>query len=476
LSAALDALLAQAQASSGRCAARLRQHVLAQLLCLGRHTVTGLLCTAGRPFGDWSADYRLYARQRVAPAALFGVVRRAVAAQLAPGLPFVAALDDSIHRKRGRKIPGTAWRRDPLSPPFAVNWTWGERVLQLAALLPLTDEGLARALPIQYGPAPSATRPRRTAPPAAWADYRHQRQVLNLNRQGRQQVEHLRAQLDQERPGEALWIVSDGRFTNRTLLKNPPAGVTFIGRVRADAKLYDPPTPVDRGPRGGRPRTYGAARPTPAQVRTDESHPWQLVRAFAAGRTHAFRIKTLGPLRWRATGALDLRLIVIAPLSYRLTQHGQLLYRQPAYLLCTDPAAPLERVLQAYLWRWDIEVNFRDEKTVLGVGQAQVRNPHAVTTLPATAVAAYALLHLAAVQAFGPRGFPTGLPPPAWRRREPPRRATTMKLLNQLRWELWSHAIATTHLEHFPAATPANHKSPKPPPNPATSVFYAQTG
>lgn len=475
MSQALDELIAQAQATSGRCENRLRAHLLSQLLCLGRHTITGLLCTAGRPFDDWSADYRLYARARVDPEALFGVARRAWAARVPQDAPLVVALDDSIQRKRGRKIPGTAWRRDPLSPPFALNWAWSQRVLQLSGLLPLNAEGLARALPIDYEQAPSATRPRQNAPPQAWSDYRQQQRVLNINAQARQRIERLRDHLQQEQPGRRPWIVVDGRFTNGTLLKHPPAGVTFIGRVRGDAKLAAPPA-GSVGPRGGRPRLYGAALPTPEQVRTDDTIPWQNVRAFAAGRTHAFRVKTLGPLRWRATGGAAQRLIVIAPLGYRLSQHGKLLYRQPAYLLCNDPEAPLAQVLQAYLWRWDIEVNFRDQKTLLGVGQAQVRHPQAVRNVPAVAVAAYSLLLLAAVKAYGPSGLCDALPPPAWRRRERPQRAATMKLIHYLRRELWGHAISSGGLTHFPTRTATNRNPQKPQPQPATALFYSNTG
>ncbi|MDR2051685.1 MAG: hypothetical protein LBQ63_07950, partial [Deltaproteobacteria bacterium] len=47
----------------------------------------------------------------------------------------------------------------------------------------------------------------------------------------------------------------------------------------------------------------------------------------------------------------------------REVQAGPDGYRNPAYLLCTDPDLPVERLLQAYLWRWEIELNFRDEKT-----------------------------------------------------------------------------------------------------------------
>ena len=83
---------------------------------------------------------------------------------------------------------------------------------------------------------------------------------------------------------------------------------------------------------------------------------------------HQFKIKTLAPLRWLPAGKeYDLRLIVIAPLGYKPTKPPRVLYRKAAYLICTDddPNASIQEVLQAYVWRWDIEVNFRDEKTLL---------------------------------------------------------------------------------------------------------------
>ena len=186
-------------------------------------------------------------------------------------------------------------------------------------------------------------------------------------------------------------------------------------------------------------------------------------------RVHAEPRRLESPLG----GTRNLRLIVIAPLGYRLTRAGKLLYRRPAYLICTDATLPLNQVLQAYLWRWDIEVNLRDEKTVLGVGQAQVRHVHAVQNVPATAVAAYALLLLAAAQAYGPAGQPHTLPLPAWRRRQPPVRATTMRLINQLRCELWGQAIRQGGLEHFSTRPLQTHNTPKPTPTLESALFYA---
>ena len=66
-----------------------------------------------------------------------------------------------------------------------------------------------------------------------------------------------------------------------------------------------------------------------------------------------------------------MKLVIIRPLAYRLTKNSRLLYRQPAYLICTDTELEIEKLLQAYLWRWEIEVNFREQKTLLGCGQAQ---------------------------------------------------------------------------------------------------------
>jgi hypothetical protein len=48
---------------------------MSSLLCLGRHTVTGLLATAGLTFRDWSASFRLFSQQRFAASAMFHGMR-----------------------------------------------------------------------------------------------------------------------------------------------------------------------------------------------------------------------------------------------------------------------------------------------------------------------------------------------------------------------------------------------------------------
>ena len=450
--------------------------MLSSLVCLGRHTITGLLCTSGRQLGDWSADYRLFSQMRFDPGALFGTIRRGILGHLHQQEPLVVAMDDSLLKKSGTKIPGVAYRRDPLGPPFHINFVRAQRILQISAALPhKSTHAPARLIPIDFAHTPTASKPRKNSPPQAWQEYHRLRQELNLSRQGAARLKGLRQALEADEPNKkrALWVAVDGRFTNSTILKGLPDLTTLIGRVRADAKLYYPPEPNAPSQRG-RKRQYGHLAPTPEALRKDPSIPWHTLEVFAAGKLHKLKIKTLAPLLWRTAGpALPLRLIAIAPLAYRPKKGSRLLYRKPAYLICTDPRQALQRIIQAYFWRWDIEVNFRDEKQLLGVGQAQVRNESSVEAAPALAVAAYAILLLAAAKAFGSTSQPYSLPPPKWRRNKEKPRASTSDLISHLRAELWGKALGQSNFSHFmhehiPDTKPENYL-----PHLPSAVLYA---
>ena len=463
MSAHLERLLAgTAKAFASRADfERVRRQLLAGLLNLGRHTVTGALTTAGRQQRDWSADYRVL--QRLPIEQLYAYLQRESLARTAG--PWIVALDDTATRKSGRRIPGCGWRRDPLSPPFHLNFSWGQRVLQCSAAIAAGD-GSARLVPIDWTEAPLPQKPSRRATAAERARYGEARRQANLNAVAARKLAQLRTVTD--RP---IHFVVDGRFTNRTVLRHLPEQSVLIGRIRKDTKLYAVGV---RQAGTGRPRRYGQAAPTPEQLRLDEQTPWHPVRAWAVDREHTFKIKTSGPVMARIRGvSAPVRVVVIAPLGYRLRQGSRLLYRQPAYLLCTAADLPIEAVVQQYLWRWDIEVNLRDEKCLLGVSEAQLRQPAAVQRQPAGAVAAYALLLLAALDAYGPAGCPPSIPLPRWRRRQPPRRPTTSLLLSQLRVELWSHCLRPESLSHFRSRTPPDHNPEKLTAHLAPAVFYA---
>lgn len=447
---------------------RARRQWMAGLLNLGRHTVTGALSTAGRQHLNWNADYRLL--QRLPTEAVFEQLRLKTLEATGAERPWVVALDDSITRKTGRRIPGCGWRKDPLGPPFNVNFVWGQRVLQFSAAIPAAD-GSARLVPVDWQEAPLPVKPARNATAEQQAAYREARTQANINRVATARMATLRRST--QRP---IHFVGDGRFTNSTVLKGLPSGCVLIGRIRKDTRLHAQCCPLPAA--NGRPRRYGDALPTPEQLRVDSDTPWVEIEAFAAGQRHQFKIKTLGPVMAPVAGIdRPVRIVIIAPLAYRLRQGGRLLYRQPAYLVCTDPDLPLAEILQHYLWRWDIEVNFKDEKTILGVSEAQLREPEAAVRQPQGVVAAYALLLLAAHHTYGHDQLPPCVPLARWRRNQPPRRPSTGLLLNQLRVELWSRCLRPEGLTRFSSRAPGHHNPAKPSSNLdldlASAVFYS---
>ena len=437
--------------------------------------MTGLVSASGRQFQDWSADYRLFSRERFDAAKLFGVSRRQVSAALPAGTPLVAAMDDTILRKRGLKTAGASWRRDPLGPPFHTNFVLGQRFLQLSAALPM-GKGSARMIPVELRHAPTAKKPPKNAPAGKWQDYLARAKELNIAQAGADSLADLRRSLDSDPGGgtRPLWAVVDGRFTNAAVLKNLPDRTVLVGRIRKDTRLFLPARKQERRGRSGRRPLYGDSVPTPEEIRKDEALPWQTIKVFAAGAQHDLKIKTLAPLKWRSAGAgHSLRLIVIAPLGYRPRKGSRLLYRQPAYLICTDPDIPVADAVQAYAWRWDIEVNFRDEKTLLGVGQAQVRTAASVEKVPQLITAAYAFLLLAAARAYGSPGMPVTLPVPKWRGHRRQTRASTQCLISGLRAELWGKALGIDSFLGFRSACLSDLKPQKPMPDLPSAILYA---
>lgn len=89
----------------------------------------------------------------------------------------------------------------------------------------------------------------------------------------------------------------------------------------------------------------------------------------------------------------------------------------------------------------DWTADFRDEKQIIGVGQAQLRNPNSVQLDPALTTAAYAFLIIAAKNAFPQLQLAPTLPPPKWRKSTPTSKPSTQDWNNLLRFELWGQAL-----------------------------------
>ena len=129
----------------------------------------------------------------------------------------------------------------------------------------------------------------------------------------------------------------------------------------------------------------------------------------------------------------ELRLIVLAPIPYHLSPNSKINYRDPAYLLTDANELNIDKLIQAYVDRWEIEVNHRDEKQHLGIGDPQVWNDASVDRLPAFIVASYSFLLLASLEAYGAKRTDEYIRPPKWQRRRT--RPSCLDLLALLRKE-----------------------------------------
>jgi hypothetical protein len=439
---------------------RAQEHALALLVGLGRRTISRSICVLGRQFRNWTPEYRFFSRCCWKPHDLFDAVLPQVSELLSPTQPLVVALDDTPCRKTGKRIRAAKILRDPLSPPFHTNLCYALRFLQAVMLVwPGEGTGAARAIPVAFDLAPPVAKPQPPRKPrkptskkdwAAYArawrlhrknlrTYRKTQRRQGLSAQGARLLNQLRERCHQVAAWKekTLWAVVDASFCNRTVLGLLDLHIVLIGRVRKDISLYGPVPPQANPQRVGRGRraSYGPLLPTPEQLRPDAATPWEKCPIFAAGKKHELNYKTIAPVFWRnAAGTRPLRLIVIRPLRYHA--HGHTLYRQPAYLLVDDPEVPVAEALQAYFYRWEIEVDQKDEKDLLGVGQAQVWSDTAVERQPAFHVATYAALLVAAIQAYGLDQVSAAGRLPLWRQRKPPARLSVAHLLTHLRTEI----------------------------------------
>lgn len=445
------------------------------LLCLRTHLTSNAICAIGQQFVDWSANYRLFSRRSWNPHALFDPIFDHLGGLLGSEQePVVAALDDTLCNKTGLHIPGATWARDPMSPKFRVNLRRALRFVQVSILLRDAQlVGPARALPVRFEPAPPAIKPkpkgskqhrkdqrnhqtnqkrtarkksrtaRYKAPLSAEEQkYRLDKKLRSLSQVGVHVLQSVRAALDARISTclRQLLVAVDGTYVNRTMMRQIPQRTTLIGRIRKDAKLFHA-LPTESTPRsGGRPRRYGEPAPTPEQILQDQAVPLVHVRCFAAGEFRQIPVKVLSPVYWRKAGPdLPMQLVVIKPLGYRLRKGAKVLYRQPAFLTCTDLQLDLQRLVQTYIDRWEIECNHRDEKSLLGTAQGQVWNPLAVVRLPQFQVAIYSLLLLASILSYGFKRTADYLPLPKWRKKSS--RPSTLDLLNLLRDQVFARLM-----------------------------------
>jgi hypothetical protein len=400
------------------------------------------IAALGRDHRDWAADYRLFSRRDWLLTGLFRPVLKKSAGLVDEDIIAIAYDDTKLH-KTGRHIQSAFWQRDPMSPPFHVNLIWGLRFLQASILLPLyknsTSEAPPRALPVQFTEVPAVKKPGYRATEEEKQMYQVAKGKNNLSTKFVECLASLRTELDNQGfAAKTLLAVVDGSFCNKACFNIEVERTHILARTRKDTALYHREQNNIR-------RFYGE-KFTPETIRQNESIAWEKANIFHGGEWREVRYKVLNKVYWKnGTKKKEVRVIVIAPTPYRLSKKKRLYYRQPAYLLTTDITTDVSLLVQKYFDRWQIEVNFREEKDLLGVGQAQVRSPKSVPRQPGFVVAAYSALLLSSVLAYKDKRDESLMALPKWRRRSA--RPSILDLITQLRREASDNEVLKGYLE-----------------------------
>ena len=434
---------------------------LGLLSAFGRRTISRGICARAAQHFDWSKYYRFFSKDIWSALVITHQLLAHIGQYLAENAPLVIALDDSAADKTGKKIPASGYFYDSKSPVWARSYKWALRFLTLSALItPYGAFTEAKGILIKLKLAPVLAKPKKKDPPQTHKQYNKAKRNWSIVTQAIEQIQLLRAQMDAipTLAKRLLVIAADASYTNEIVFRNLPSRCIYVGRTRKDLKLFAPAS--HKPGTKGRTKRYGEALPTPEDIRRSKSYPWRKCTIYAAGKWHDLRYKMLTPVLWKKAGyCRPVMLIVIAPLGYRLRKNSKLLYRDPAYLLVSDPTYNPASAIQHYFHRWQIEVNHRDVKDGFGVGDAQVRHPRSVSRQFNFHALLSSMLALAGLDAYGYGRTNNYAPRPKWRN-DPRSRPSAIDLKSQLRQELWLYE-ANEQIIGFSAPSRLSPKHPK---------------
>jgi DDE superfamily endonuclease len=314
----------------------------------GKRTVCGMLTGAGLSRA-WSHDRAHYFFSRACwnPDDLAIAVVRLVIALLVPGgEPVEVLIDDTLFRRRGKKVWAASWFHDgsaqgPAKTAYGNNWV----VLAVRVSLPMISRPVA--VPVMaklvIKDTNSASR--------LWL--------------ARRMVTRLAAEL----PGRQVSVTADSAYAGEEL-KQLPDGVTWTTRLRANAALHD--LPPERTGKKGRPRKKGERLQSLAKITAGAVFSQVTVTRY--GKTETIAVHAFTCLWYSVTGTAPVTVILIRDkkkTGYDLA------------LVTTEKNRDIARVIERYAARWAIEVAIEDAKQLLGGGQARNRTAAAVErTIP----------------------------------------------------------------------------------------------
>jgi hypothetical protein len=331
--------------------------LLGWVMCLGRHTLRRVGQTAHPkktpdPSGRHGLDgtYNFFARSAWTPQALASRVALLVFTRLKLFGTVTLVVDDTLAHKRGKSVWGLGWFRDAcastqkrVATASGHNWV----VLAVAVCLPFTGVPIL-ALPLGA----RLHRPGKGQPSCPELARQMLAEVLTWF------------------PGKRFTLVGDGAYASKALLSDLDERVTFVGRMRGDAALYDPRVPVAKKGKRGPKAKKGPKLPRPKEAaqkadrKRIEAGPWwwQVVDVVVYGCARCLRAVAYEALWPWVLGPRTVRVVVVRDPEGRM---------RDCYLFTTDLKARDAWVIEQFAWRWSIEVLFRASKQVLDLEAPQ---------------------------------------------------------------------------------------------------------
>jgi DDE superfamily endonuclease len=265
----------------------------------------------------------------------------AVFGLLEPWLGAVVYLgvDDTLARKRGLKMFGTAMHIDPLLSSRGYKVTnWGHCWVVLSVLV---------EFPLWPG--------RYFSLPVLFRLYLGKKKAKKLRQAYRTKPEltiEMGKLLCGRYENRRFHLIGDSAYGGQSILGVVPSNCDVTSRAVLDARLYDPPAPRQPGARG-RTRRRGQKLPTPHQMLDERC---RRVELSIYGRTESARVAE-AEARMFAVPERPLRIVAVEALA---GGRG----REAFYSTVVDATA--EEVLTWYSMRWSVEVTFHDCKQHLG--------------------------------------------------------------------------------------------------------------
>ena len=325
---------------------RVWQHVLILLvgaiLAPGKRTVASALRAVGLHSERRFCSYhRVLSRaiwsSREASRILLGLLVEA----FAPEGPLVLGVDETLERRKGKKIAAKGIYRDPVRSSHthfvktsALRWV----CVALLVRIPWTSR--VWALPFLSALAHSE---------------RYARKQGKRHKKLTEWAAQLLLLVRRWHPEREIVAVADGTYSSLKLLercRRLRKPITFITRLRLDAALYEPAPPRRPG-QIGRPRLKGERLPNLSVVAEDPNTEWRpIMVAQWYGREKRTVEVVSATAVWHSTGlpAVPLRWVLIRDPRGKFA---------PQALLCTDLHAEPERIISWFGRRWQMEATFQ---------------------------------------------------------------------------------------------------------------------